>query len=69
MSVAMRYERLILGFVGSFAEVTFEVLELIDAGDYVITSTVLHAVPRGQESDRRQRHVRLRLHAARRPDH
>ena len=44
------YERLVLGFVESFSEVTFDVLELIDAGDYVITSTVLHAVPRGQES-------------------
>src|SRR6266571_2304047 len=44
------YERLVLGFVESFSKVTFEVLELIDAGDNVITSTVLHAVPRGQES-------------------
>src|SRR5436190_23117342 len=44
------YERLILGFVESFSEVTFDVLEVIDSGDYVITSTVLHAVPRGQES-------------------
>jgi ketosteroid isomerase-like protein len=44
------YERLVLGFVESFSEVTFDVLELIDAGDYVITSTVLHAVLRGQES-------------------
>ena len=44
------YERLVLGFVESFSEVTFDVLELIDADDYVITSTVLHAVPRGQES-------------------
>jgi ketosteroid isomerase-like protein len=44
------YERLIRGFVESFSEVTFDVLELIDAGDYVITSTVLHAMPRGQES-------------------
>jgi ketosteroid isomerase-like protein len=44
------YERLILGFVESFSKVTFDVLELIDAGDYVIASTVLHAVPRGQES-------------------
>jgi ketosteroid isomerase-like protein len=44
------YERLILGFVESFSEVRSDVLELIDADDYVITSTVLHAVPRGQES-------------------
>ena len=44
------YERLVLGFVESFSEVTFEVLELIDAGDHVITSTVLHAVLHGQES-------------------
>jgi ketosteroid isomerase-like protein len=42
------YERLIHGFVESFSEVTFEVLEVIDAGDRVITSTVLHAVLRGQ---------------------
>ena len=44
------YERLVYGFVESFSEVTFEVLELIDAGDYVIASTVLHAVPHGQGS-------------------
>jgi ketosteroid isomerase-like protein len=44
------YERLIYGFVDSFSEVTFEVLELIDAGDLVIASTVLHAVLRGQGS-------------------
>jgi ketosteroid isomerase-like protein len=43
-------ERLIHGFVESFSEVTFEVLELIDAGDHVITSTVLHAVLHGQRS-------------------
>jgi ketosteroid isomerase-like protein len=44
------YERLAYGFVDSFSEVTFEVLELIDAGDHVIASTVLHAVLHGQES-------------------
>jgi ketosteroid isomerase-like protein len=44
------YERLVLGFVESFSEVTFDVLELIDAGDYVIASTVLHAVLHGQGS-------------------
>ncbi|HEX3277447.1 MAG TPA: nuclear transport factor 2 family protein [Thermoleophilaceae bacterium] len=44
------YERLVYGFVDSFSEVTFEVLELIDAGDRVITPTVLHAVLRGQGS-------------------
>jgi ketosteroid isomerase-like protein len=44
------YERLVHGFVESFAEVTFEVLELIDAGDLVITSTVLHVVLHGQGS-------------------
>src|SRR2546426_6671011 len=44
------YERLTYGFVDSFSEVTFEVLEMIDAGDYVITSTVLHAVLHGQGS-------------------
>ena len=44
------YERLIHGFVDAFSEVTFEVLELIDAGDHVIASTVLHVVLRGQES-------------------
>ena len=30
------YERLVYGFVESFSEVTFEVLELIDAGDRVV---------------------------------
>jgi ketosteroid isomerase-like protein len=44
------YERLVSGFADSFSEVTFEVLELIDAGDHVITPTVLHAVLRGQGS-------------------
>jgi ketosteroid isomerase-like protein len=44
------YGRLVYGFVDSFSEVTFEVLELIDAGDHVIASTVLHAVLRGQGS-------------------
>ena len=44
------FERLVLGFVESFSEVTFDVLELIDAGDFVITSTVLHAVLHGQGS-------------------
>jgi ketosteroid isomerase-like protein len=43
------YERLVNGFVDSFSEVTFEVLEWIDAGDHVIASTVLHAVLHGQE--------------------
>ncbi len=44
------YERLVRGFLDSFSEVTIEVLELIDAGDHVIVSTVLHAVLHGQES-------------------
>jgi ketosteroid isomerase-like protein len=44
------FERLVYGFVDSFSEVTFEVLELIDAGDHVIASTVLHAVLHGQGS-------------------
>ena len=44
------YERLVYGFVDSFSEVTFEVLEVIDAGDHLIASTVLHAVLRGQGS-------------------
>ena len=44
------YERLVYGFIDSFSEVTFEVLELIDAGDHVIASTVLHVVLHGQGS-------------------
>ena len=36
------YERLIRGFLESFSEITFDILELIDAGDYAIASTVLH---------------------------
>ena len=44
------YERLVYGFVDSFSEIKFEVLELIDAGDHVIASTVLHAVLHGQGS-------------------
>ena len=43
-------EQLTYGFLDSFSEVTFEVLEAIDAGDYVIVSTVLHAVPQGSAS-------------------
>jgi len=42
------YERLARGFAESFSEVTFEVQELIDTGDHVIVSTVLHAVLHGQ---------------------
>ena len=49
------YERLVYGFVDSFSEVTFEVLELIDAGDHVIASTVLHSVLRGQGKCQRWR--------------
>ena len=44
------YERLVRGFVDSFSEVTVVVLEVIDAGDHVIASTVLHVVLRGQGS-------------------
>ena len=44
------YERLAHGFVESFSEVTFEVLEWVDVGDRVIASTVLHVVLRGQGS-------------------
>jgi ketosteroid isomerase-like protein len=44
------YERLAYGFIDSFSEATFEVLELIDAGDHVIASTVVHAVLHGQGS-------------------
>jgi ketosteroid isomerase-like protein len=44
------YERLVSGFVDSFSEVTFEVLEVIDAGDHVIASTVLRVVLHGQGS-------------------
>ncbi len=36
------YERLFRGYTESFSEVTIEILELIDAGDRVIASTVLH---------------------------
>src|SRR2546425_1077684 len=43
-------EQLTYGFLDSFSKVTFEVLELIDAGDHVIASTVLHAVLHGQGS-------------------
>ena len=44
------YEQLANGFADSFSEVTYEVLELIDAGDHVIASTVLHVVLHGQGS-------------------
>jgi ketosteroid isomerase-like protein len=44
------YERLVRGFAESFSEISFEILELIDAGDHVIASTVLHAVLHGGRS-------------------
>jgi ketosteroid isomerase-like protein len=44
------WERLTYGYVESFSKVTFEVLELIDTGDHVIVSTVLHGVPHGNAS-------------------
>jgi ketosteroid isomerase-like protein len=36
------YEQLVRGFLESFSELTLEVFELIDGGDRVIASTVLH---------------------------
>ena len=36
------YEQLLRGFLESFSELTVEVLELIDGGDRVIASTLLH---------------------------
>jgi ketosteroid isomerase-like protein len=36
------YERLIYGFVEALSEITFDISDLIDAGDLVIASTVLH---------------------------
>ena len=36
------YEGLIYGFVEALTEITFDILELIDGGDLVIASTVLH---------------------------
>jgi ketosteroid isomerase-like protein len=44
------FERLVYGFVDSFSEVRFEVLEVIDAGDHVIAATALQAVLHGQGS-------------------
>src|SRR3954453_13631091 len=42
------YAQLVYGFAESFSDVSIEVLELIDTGDHVIASTVLHGVLRGQ---------------------
>jgi len=36
------YERLAGGFLESFPKLSFDVLELIDAGDMVIASTIFH---------------------------
>lgn len=36
------FERLLDGFLESFRDLAFDVLELIDAGDRVIVSTVMH---------------------------
>jgi ketosteroid isomerase-like protein len=38
------YERAWFAFVEAFPEVTFDVLEVIDAGDHVIASTVMHGM-------------------------
>jgi ketosteroid isomerase-like protein len=46
------YEHLANEFADSFSDVTYEVLEVIDAGEYVIVSTVLHAVLHGHGSAR-----------------
>jgi ketosteroid isomerase-like protein len=35
------YEGLVRGFLESFSEISFEILELVDAGDQVIASTML----------------------------
>ena len=37
------YKRLVLGFMEALPDMSFEIRELIDAGDHVIASTVLHA--------------------------
>jgi len=37
------YERLLNGFLDSFRDLRFDVLGLIDAGDRVIASTMMHA--------------------------
>src|SRR2546428_9823768 len=36
------FERLLDGFLESFSDLRFDVLEVIDAGDRVIVSTVMH---------------------------
>jgi ketosteroid isomerase-like protein len=35
------YERLLRGFMDSFSEIKFDLIEIVDTGDYVIASTVL----------------------------
>jgi ketosteroid isomerase-like protein len=45
------YEQLAAGFLDSFSETFFEVHELIDAGDYVIATTVLLARGRASGAD------------------
>jgi ketosteroid isomerase-like protein len=44
-------ERLIRAFADAFSEVVFDVLEVIDVGDRVITSTVVHARLRDSEAE------------------
>jgi ketosteroid isomerase-like protein len=36
------FERLIQGFVDSFAEITFDVEQVVDAGDRVVAATILN---------------------------
>jgi ketosteroid isomerase-like protein len=42
------YERLIRGFLDAFSEITFEIREVVEAGDLAVASTVLHG--RGSSS-------------------
>jgi len=51
------YKRLVDGFVESFSEISFEIQELIDAGDYVIASTVLRARGSASGADVRDAYV------------
>lgn len=45
------FERLLRSFLEAFSVVTFDVLELIDAGDYVIASTILNGTGSASGAD------------------
>jgi ketosteroid isomerase-like protein len=51
------WERIVSGFMDAFAEITFDVQETVDAGDWAIVSTVLHGRGGGSGIEVEDRYV------------